>query len=154
MFGGQGGWVIDHGFVLGGGGYGFMTDRTFDQELNERYMLTGGYGGLLLEFIVAPKSPVHLSFPMLIGAGGVSYVRSANDYDYYGYAEDSEAFFVIEPGVELEVNVVKFMRIALGAKYRYTSDVSLRYFESGNLIMEDSNLSGFSTNITFKFGKF
>ncbi len=154
MFGGQGGWIIDHGFVLGGAGYGFMTDRFFDAELNNQYMLAGGYGGLLLEFIVAPKSPVHLSIPLVIGGGGVSYTRNNYDYDYYGYSEDSQAFFVIEPGVELELNIVRFMRIAAGAKYRFTSDVSLRYFDSGNRIMDADALNGFSTHITFKFGKF
>ena len=154
MFGGQGGWIIDHGFVLGAAGYGFMTDRTFDSELQDRYMLTGGYGGLMLEFIIAPKSPVHLSIPILIGAGGVSYNRNSHDYDYYGWSEDSNSFFVVEPGVELELNVVRFMRIAAGTKYRYTSDVSLRYFESGQRIINDDALRGFSTHITLKFGKF
>ena len=154
MFGGQGGWIIDHSLVIGGAGYGFMTERFYDNELSDNYMLAGGYGGLMLEFIIAPQSPIHLSIPLVIGAGGVSYTKNSHDYDYHHWSEDSQAFFVIEPGVELELNIVNFMRIAAGAKYRYTSDVELNYFDSGLPIVDKGDLRGFSTHITLKFGKF
>ena len=56
FFGGQGGWVINHSFVLGGGGMGFNSDFVYDEVLDDRYQFQGGYGGLLLEFIVKPNN--------------------------------------------------------------------------------------------------
>ena len=32
---------------------------------------------------------------------------------------------MLEPGIDLEVNLVKLVKLGLGASYRYTSDVTL-----------------------------
>lgn len=157
MVGGRGAWVINHSIGIGLAGYGFMTEHKADTELNDDYQLLGGYGGLMFEFIVNPNSPVHLSFPMTIGAGGVTYsqrdsFRRNNDFDRL--SEDTQAFFVVEPGVELEMNVVRFMRLAVGVSYRYTSDVDLTYTGTSQRIMDKDVLHGLSGGITLKFGKF
>jgi hypothetical protein len=155
LIGGRGSWVINHRIALGAGGYGFANELNYDFPYNgaeEQFSLAGGYGGLIIEPIIAPFYPVHVSVPILIGAGGVSYVNNYwnnhNDpsSDYY-YTLDANAFFVVEPGVEVEFNVVKFMRISLGAYYRYTSKINL--YET-----KDDVLNGFSTGISLKFGKF
>jgi hypothetical protein len=162
-------WIINHGIGIGIGGYGFANDLQFDQNSNNSnlsdYALAGGYGGLTIEPILWAKQPVHVSFPILIGAGGVAAIsdyywstsHSHDDYNYY--AEDAEAFFVVEPGVEIELNMVKFFRIAIGGYYRFTSNVSLfnEYFDdNGSWVSEELNpeLSGFSVGMTLKFGKF
>jgi hypothetical protein len=51
------------------------------------------------------------------------------------------------PGIEIEFNVVKFMRIGLGGYYRYTSGLNLE--KTGEHIMD-----GFSAGLSLKFGKF
>jgi hypothetical protein len=164
LMGGRGAVVINHGFALGLGGQGFITQPVHDPFLMDDYEYAGGYGGLYIEPIVGWRNPVHLSFPILIGAGGIGYVRHWGEYedDYYSsnYDEDSYAFFVIEPSVELEFNVVKFMRLALTASYRYTSDVKLNYKErmgasySGKAIGPTDMLRGFNFGMVMKFGKF
>ncbi|WP_066631111.1 hypothetical protein [Labilibacter marinus] len=161
LMGAKGGWVINHAFTLGLGGYGFITEPKHDVSLNKDYEFAGGYGGLLLEPIIGAKHPVHLSFPILIGAGGVAYTTTNFDYDNnYNYEdtyEDSDAFFVLEPGVELEFNVVKFMRFALSCSYRYTSDVNLSYTSEGtdfSSIASKNMLHGWNFGLAFKFGKF
>lgn len=171
VIGGRGAWIIDHNFGLGIGGYGFMTDPKTDPFITDnngkqlKYQLTGGYGGLLFEPIVGAKQPVHLSFPILVGAGGVAYTRHWEhtdwdnpDYDYQNTYEDSDAFFVLEPGAELEFNMLKFFRIALGASYRYTSNINLSYqsstVEEPTAIGTQDMLRGWNYGITLKFGKF
>ena len=152
IMGGRGEWVIGHGFGLGIAGYGFMNDPIYDVVTDLNYSLAGGYGGLIMEPIIFGWFPVHLTVPILIGAGGVantSYRTNWNDpYEYWdGYLEDASAFFVAEPGLELEFNLVRFMRVALCASYRYTTDLQ----------MEDvpmDALRGFNYGITFKFGSF
>lgn len=157
LVGARGGWIINHGITIGLGGYGFVNDMNYDKTIDgvyDNYSLAGGYGGLLIEPIIGAKHPVHLAIPIIIGAGGVSYI---NNYYYgsgyyppsepYYYSVDSDAFFVIEPGLEVELNLVKFFRIAVGGYYRYTSDVHLADTDPGML-------RGFSGSLSLKFGKF
>jgi hypothetical protein len=152
LFGVRGGWIIDHKLTLGFGGYGFANDMDWeypDQEPNN--FLTGGYGGFLIEPILFARKPVHLSFPILIGAGGVALVDDYYwDDDYYDdwYAEFADAFFVIEPGVEVELNLIKAMRLAFAVTYRFTEDVELGGKVDKNV------LNGFNFGMALKFGKF
>ena len=155
LVGARGAWVINHGVALGIAGYGFANDMKYEKTINDftgRYTLAGGYGGLLIEPIIGAKWPVHVSIPILIGAGGIAYVHNYwKDYDdpYYHdhYPTEADAFFVLEPGIEIELNLVKFMRLAVGGYYRYTSDLDLADSKS-------DMLNGFSTGVTLKFGKF
>lgn len=166
LMGAKGGWIINHSFTLGAGGYGFITEPKNDAILNRDYEFSGGYGGLLLEPIIGGKRPIHVSFPILIGAGGIAYTTNYNTNDDYYYDdynhrrdtyEDSDAFFVVEPGIELELNLVKFMRIALTGSYRYTSNIDLSYHSTsytGTRIGSKGMLCGWNVGMAFKFGKF
>jgi hypothetical protein len=148
--GGRGSWVIGHSFALGLGGIGFANDLYINNSPgSQKYSLEGGYGGLILEPILLPKFPVHLSFPILLGAGGVAYINSQYNDNFNNdfYVEDSDAFLVAEPGIEIEMNLLKFVRLAVGASYRFTSDV--------HLALKPSNvLNGYNATFTLKFGKF
>ena len=152
LMGGRGEWVIGHGFGLGGGGYGFVNDPIYSPLDNLNYSLAGGYGGLIMEPIIFGWYPVHVSIPILIGAGGVASTSYSGDwhdpYEYWdGYLEDAVAFFVTEVRVELEFNLVRFFRLAVFGGYRYTSDI----------IMEKTApdaLRAWTGGMTFKFGSF
>jgi hypothetical protein len=154
----RGMWIINHGIGIGIGGYGFANDLNYNSDGNgeNEYSLAGGYGGLVIEPIVGAKKVVHVSFPVLIGAGGVASLKEKYYYDWYDeyYYEnvDSEAYFVFEPGVEVEFNMVKFLRIGLGAYYRLTSDVKLR--TDWDAPKYKRELDGFSFGLSLKFGKF
>ncbi len=149
--GGRIGWIIDHHFTIGFAGYGFVNDVYIDDVFeSEVFNLGGGYGGLLLEPIIAPKFPIHLSFPIIIGAGGVNFLDHKTrmwDEDNDRNGEETDVFFVVEPGIELELNMVKFMRIAIGGSYRFTDAIDLKG-------VDKDILKGFSGGITLKFGKF
>ncbi len=57
---------------MGFGGTGFINDISYNNAENQYTNLTGGYGGLLLEPIILPWFPVHVSLPILFGAGGIA----------------------------------------------------------------------------------
>ncbi|MCK4745482.1 MAG: hypothetical protein KAT15_00525, partial [Bacteroidales bacterium] len=84
VIGARGAWVIAHGFALGMAGYGFLNDYSWNPALagGRNVNLTGGYGGLLMEPILFPKFPVHISIPVLIGGGGIAYTSTFNPYPY------------------------------------------------------------------------
>jgi len=159
--GGRGAFIFDHALAIGLGGYGFVNNLNYDYYHNStdsHLSLAGGYGGFLIEPIIAGKSPVHVAFPILIGGGGVTLVDMYNG-NYWGYPSGYEyaydPFFVIEPAVELEFNLARFFRMAATVSYRYTSDIELVRTDLGESNQTSADaLRGFNFGVTFKFGKF
>lgn len=149
------GYLMNHVFTIGFSGSGFVNDIPFDNILPGRQVyLQGGYGGLLLEPIIAGKHPVHLTFPLMIGGGGVLYNEESfyldmGEDDAYQDWEvlDSDVFFVVEPGVNLEFNITSYFRIGLETKYRYVNGLLL-------LNTSANMLNGWSGGLNFKVGKF
>ncbi len=155
VFGARGGILMGHMVALGLGGSGFFNDLQYSSELGTDISLAGGYGGFFFEPVLMPKLPVHVSFPVLVGVGGVSVV-SVNDeedeWEDHFKSEASDAFMVIEPGIEIEMNVTKFFRFCIGGYYRYTSEVTIEY--PLDYQVPTNILRGFSGGVTFKFGRF
>lgn len=151
LFGGRFGWLASHNIGIGFGASGFMNEFHFEPSLNNRASLAGGYGGLYIEPILCPRLPVHLSFPILFGAGGISYISEDNSQND-NMIEDSEAFLIIEPAAELELNLTRFCRLAFGASYRFPTSFDIGL--SGSPVANAESLKGVSYTISVKFGKF
>lgn len=149
MLGGKGAWIIGHGLGIGFGGAGFFNDYHLN-SLGENVNLAGGYGGFFLEPILLPKFPAHISIPVFFGVGGISYINDEYDGFFDNWdknIEDSDEFLILQPGVELEFNLLRHFRMSLGAYYSYTTKINLIY-------TDPEVLNGISFGITFKFGKF
>jgi hypothetical protein len=67
--GGQGGWMLGHRFMLGGGGYGLVTRvgaADYDAFLRSHGVIAGassihfGYGGVVAEALINYRAPVQL----------------------------------------------------------------------------------------------
>ncbi|UCE65959.1 MAG: hypothetical protein JSU85_14065 [Candidatus Zixiibacteriota bacterium] len=149
LVGGRGGWIINHEFVLGGAGYGLATrgetnPGSIIPYLNEQFEM--GYGGVLLAYIINSHKLIHLNIETLIGGGGISHYYGRDD-GIFDTDFDDDAFFIIEPGVNFELNITKRLRFATGASYRITSGVEY-------LDLEDSDITGPAINLMLKFGKF
>jgi hypothetical protein len=151
------GMIINHNFTIGLSGRGWINrDGMYYDNVTDTAgaYLEGGYGGLLLEYTLFPKSLIHVTFPVIIGAGGATYVTDQeyeeweeNKYDYCYKTLDTDVFFVIEPGVRAEVNLLKFMRLNAGISYRYAAGLDL-------LNTSDDLMNNFTVNVGLKFGKF
>lgn len=115
----RGGWIINHTFVLGAGGYNLQNEVKADVESRNLEM---NYGGLHFEYIVHSDRLIHYYFQSLIGTGKVNY--SGNEFVNN---EDSESdwFWVIQPAFYIELNIVKFFRTSVGISYRYVNDIDL-----------------------------
>lgn len=156
LLGARGGWIMNHWFSMGLGGSGLVSSVVKDVGWNGtdpkslRYFM--GYGGLYLEVAVAPRFPVHITFPVLLGVGGCAFYDDisawdpeSEDWEYR--QEDSDAFIILEPGAILEINVLKNLRLGFGATYRYVEDFDLVFTQA-------EDLNGLNYNFTMKFGKF
>jgi len=150
--GGRGAFIFDHVLVFGLGGFGFVNNLNYDNfQHDNKLSLAGGYGGFYIEPILGGRSPVHVSFPILIGMGGATLVDLYGwnywDDPYNGAQLDYDTYFVLEPAMELEFNMARFFRLAANVSYRYTTDIQLLNTSPGAL-------RGFNYGMTFKFGKF
>ena len=143
--GGQGGWIMNHRFVLGGKGYVLVND--VDIEDRQNLKLEFACWGALVEYVFFPDNLLHFCLSSMIGAGSARYaVKNWQEpHDDVNYEED--AFFVVEPGVDAVLNIHKYFRIAAGASYRYTSGV-------GYEDLTNSDLSGVTGQVLLKFGVF
>lgn len=160
QIGGRAAWILNHHFAIGVAGKSFFNNLNKTTATGD-YYLAGGYGGIFIEPILMPSSPVHVSFPILFGVGGVSAQRgNLWDEKYYNNNYyDTDAFLVFEPGAEIEFNVVKFFRISIGGSYRFTNGVLLqyKYYDNNKLeetVISSNALDSFNFNINFKFGWF
>jgi hypothetical protein len=159
IFNARGGVVLGHMVAMGIGGSGFLTEYQYNNSLQQKASLAGGYGGVFLELIVLGKSPVHVSIPVLVGMGGAAYTiweNEGSDFERENTVEQTATFGVFEPGVELEFNLTKFFRLAAYFNYRYASNIDITKIIDGapvQLVKPDA-LNSYSVGLVFKFGKF
>jgi hypothetical protein len=168
LLGGQGAWLINHTFGLGIAGYGMVTERIYnrpDQPNAPEYEPTAtrrlelGYGGLLLSYVNRSDELIHTTVDLLIGGGTIGFAkryRYADNWDSGDWDSDdwdhsrsgsTDGFFVLEPSLNVEINLVRFMRLDAGMGYRWVSGVSR--FGYGN-----ADISGVTGTLALKFGKF
>ncbi len=55
----------------------------------------------------------------------VTISQEDNFWEENVHSEASDAFIIIQPGIEAELNVTRFFRFALGGYYRYTSNIDI-----------------------------
>jgi hypothetical protein len=151
LFGGRFGWLASHSIGVGMGATGFINEFHYEPSLDRDVFLAGGYGGIYIEPILLPRYPVHLSFPVLFGAGGISYVSKESDINN-NMIEDSEAFLIVEPAAEIEINLTRFFRFAIGASYRFPTTFNVGLTDAPKASAE--SIRGMSYTISLKFGKF
>jgi len=151
LFGGRLGWLANHSVGIGFGGSGFMNEFHYESFMGREVSLAGGYGGIYIEPILFPRFPVHFSFPVLFGAGGISYI-SKESYQNENLIEDSAAFLLIEPSAEIELNLTRHCRLAMGASYRLPSSFDIGL--SGTPDARVESIKGVSYTLSLKFGRF
>lgn len=148
LVGARGGWVINHQLVIGGGGFGLGNRIAPPAGLMpnpDDYRLNFGYGGLWVEYLIAPMRLVHGSVGTLIGAGALSVDAQRAGVSPQNAASDP--LFVLDPAAAVEVNLTRLVRVALEARYRIVRGVDLAGLRNGDL-------SGFALGGAVKIGVF
>lgn len=159
VVGARGGWIVNRKFVLGASAHYLvnsigiettvpdtvaLVDTTFDMMLI--------YGGPEFEYISESHKLLHYTFSTLIGAGVIDYkdfdclaCDEDEDSDLYGDL-DADVFFIVEPSVNIILNVTPMLRMGLGLSYRYVHDVELKG-------VKNEDLMGLSGVLTVKIGR-
>ena len=144
------GFTFNDKFSIGLAGYNLVNNSNFYTEANELARINLGYGGLSVEYSMFSNKIIHFTIPVVVAAGSITlYEDNNNDNYYFNYFDEYESStaLVVEPGVNIEVNLFKFLRVDLGASYRLVSGTDL-------VNLTDEDLSDLSFNATLKFGIF
>lgn len=158
LLGGRVGMTVGHRLTFGLAGYGLcgsLRNAAYNEyridngrSAPDGLALRMGYGGLFVEPTIFPRSVVHFSVPVTVGAGGVAYGYPVQDGRYSHTAHtDSQVFYFVEPAVDAEVNVLRNVRLCVGASYFYTSNIRLPRTDQGALRRP-------MFNVTLKVGTF
>lgn len=137
-FMGGGGGVMINGLFIGGFGTGLTTTIPYKSIADNN--LSFGYGGFWLGYNFMRFNAIHPTAHVRLGWG--EYGQKHGE----GSAFNQENCFVVEPTVEMEMNVFEFFKIGLGASYRYVTLVQGPY--------SSPELSGPAAFLSFKLGWF
>ena len=155
LVGAYGGFIINRRFLFGVAGYGLVTRVGFDgtvpsQSGTKPLRLHGGYGGVMVGATIAPRELIHISIPIVFGAGSLE----VSDEDFFvnnpadsEFTIENSVFFVLEPGIELEFNITKYFRLGAGVTYRHVTGTELDN-------VSDDDMTGVNGMISFRFGRF
>lgn len=151
LTGAYGGVLLNNKIMLGAGAYSLVNNIAF-KDLNangQKEYLNLWYTGLVAEYMHNSNKLIHWTVGTLIGGGGVSRREKHHDFNDndHDYTRDGSGFFVAEPFANLEVNLIKNLRLDVGASYRFISGTST----TG---ITDSKLSNPAVHVGLKAGVF
>lgn len=160
FIGGKGGLILNKHLMLGLGLWGKVTplryrgdycriNKQSGQQVivtNQRLGVDYGYIGGNIAYIVAPYKSMHYSFGFMVG-GGTSNEYAINSNGSQGTTFNSPGFWLIEPTVNLELNLTSYSRIEMGLGYQL---LFANYFES----LSTSDISGLTISMLLKFGTY
>lgn len=140
LAGGQIAMVFGHQFNLGIAGYALLSDVDLQgyyyTNLPAYLMPTGvlefAYAGILLEPVFFNKSTIHFSLPLILGPG-IASIRNSRIWESDSYNKFTDIVGVVEPGLNMELNLTRIIRFNLGASYRFVFDSDLPTYNNKSL---------------------
>jgi len=147
----HGGWVINNRFVIGAGFYeliGNIDLRTIEiaipETLSQQSNYLGmRYGGVEFEYIHQHYRKIHLVASLLLGSGSVGTRERGTLFIKNG----DRTFFVAEPGLMLEFNILPFLRLTMGVSWRFIERFS-------SPVIDSSEIQGINGMLFIKLGSF
>ncbi len=158
LAGGSAMWIVNKKFGFGVAGFMNINPNLSPADYKGQY-LRAGYGGMKLEYTPNPNAAIHVSFPLIIGVG-VANADSLNNRWFGNGRRDGRnksdierpdntvAYFVVQPGIQIEANLFRFMKLYVGANYRIGTT------ENATAPLTKSAFNGFSVNTGMKVGLF
>lgn len=143
-----GGWYVTKKLMIGMGGYALVSSHEStngNEKSDDRDNIRMGYGGLVTEFTIYSYKGVHFTNTSLLAYGKVNdgYAYSASDR----WEKVSDEVFVSQTSLNAEMNMTDWMRVGAGVGYRSVMGSDLAD-------LSNKDMSGFSANLTVKFGIF
>jgi hypothetical protein len=112
-----------------------------------------GYMGLLTQYTYQPNKLFHFSGQLLVGGGSTKDYQQPKSsvFDNFGNIT-GPGFFVIEPGLNAEMNFHTKVRFVAGLSYRLVFGLDSTDPLVSITNVNNSDLSGLNVNAGVKFG--
>jgi hypothetical protein len=110
--GGYGGLEFGKNLFVGWAGYHTVNQVPFAAEELSRFGFD--YGGLMLGYAPSAQKVIHPQIGLLFGGGEVNVDRAGSD-----------AVWIVQPSLGVELNVFKWFRLGLEGGYRHVSNVDI-----------------------------
>jgi hypothetical protein len=144
LIGFYGGAVFNRTFLLGiTGGVNLSHPR-----------VNYGYFGVLGQFIINPAKLIHLSGQLELAAGSTKDYEQTKSGLFDNFWNVSGAsFYIIEPGVNIEINLSRRLTLVTGVSYRIATGLDENNKNVSITHVTSNDLSGVNFNISLKFAK-
>lgn len=133
--GGRGAIIINRMVSIGAAGYGLVGHSNLSLGDNNSGV-SMGYGGPGVGIKLFTDEIVYIDMFNLFGFGGLALKNKSK----------KGAIFVIEPEVNVEVNLLPFLQLGLGINYRFA-------FSGSGLAIKSTDLFGFGGQAYVQFSK-
>jgi hypothetical protein len=144
LVGFYGGPMINHTLLIGAcGGVNLGHPR-----------INYGYFGGIGQYVFKPEDMVHFSSQLVIAFGTTKDYENPKSGPLDNFWNISGAsFFLMEPGVNFEINISRKLIFVAGVSYRYISGLNETSEDISLTHVTNEGLSGVNFNIGLKFGK-
>jgi hypothetical protein len=153
LFGGRVGVLLNESTGIGAAYY-TKVDRSVKADFrvgDESPYLSFHYGGLDMEYVIATHELFHFTIQALFGIGSYSYCDPEELIEF-----ENKFFWILEPGVNFELNMTEWLRLQWGVHFRILFDdeenpdnITYRF---GRQVFDYGVSSGDLSNIGFQFG--
>jgi len=128
------GFIKNHFYSFGAEAGTYNRLNYFNKYLQKRINENWSYGGASFEITLFSKLGVHLNFPVSVGMGSAS-ISSIEKYNFPPYADNvyyneyqgSYDFVYAQAGAQVEINLLKWMRLGIGVNGFYRSQTETPY---------------------------
>lgn len=112
-----------------------------------------GYFGLILQYIYKPNKLLHLSGQTIMARGSTKdYEQEKSSLFDNFWNISGTGYYLLEPGINLELNLKESMRLTSGLSYRFVSGLNenSEYVSLTHVTIKD--MSGINVRIGLVFG--
>jgi hypothetical protein len=131
----------------------FLVGITGGVNLGHQRINYGYFGGIM-QYIFKPAEVVHYSSQLLLAYGTTKDYQDPKKGLLDNFWNISGApFFIMEPGLNLEVNLGRRVTLVAGISYRYVSGLNYNNENIQITRVTNEDMSGLNFNIGLKFVK-
>lgn len=152
--------MINNCFAFGVTAQRSLSNTFSPKSLSPLFVQSRFMGGKM-EYTAKPNAAVHITFPLIVGMGivqadslsgnnlhGTYRFNDRNRHDNY-FSQNRNSYIVIQPGINVEANLLTFMKLFIGANYRLSI-----LNDNNSALLTANTLQGVSVSAGIKAGLF
>lgn len=149
--GGEAAFIFGNAFYIGGYGMGLST-RHFKEGLDtivniNSPVISFNHAGFWLGYLYKSNKIFHPGISTKIGWGNISLFDRNSDPDFNA-DKATDRVMVITPQIELDINLTNWLKINIGAGFRFVTGIDKTYkFENSSIVNKYYDLKDFNSPI-------